>query len=207
MILEPVLLFGDKGQDIVCTKCGKTITIAETISCEEFYNLPLYLDGFRKGMEDKYFEMKFFGCDKCGWFFKAPRFDKCVYGDKPSRKIKKILNSNMDVMEKRCLISYMMLTNIDNLLELYWYYDIVAKNEEKAMQYRMEIINKLKKEMTTEFGFKSYKLLYVDLLRRSKRFEDALEFLHKNVNPKLLESDEMYNKELKLCEKQNSDRY
>ncbi len=207
MQIEPLLMFGEEEKHITCKICGKDINIEKTISIEEFDKLPSYLDGFKKGMEEKYFEYKFFGCDKCGWFLKAPYFHSCVYGDTPSKEIEKILESDIDIIEKRCLISYIMQPKkIMNILELYWYYDIKAKNEEKASVYRKLLINNIRKEVKTKTGFNMYQLLYIDLLRRDKQFKKATKLTEDYLKFASLKK-QLLEQQLTLCKEENADRH
>ena len=207
MIIEPPLMFGAEEKHIICKQCGKEINIPATITVKEFDELPPYIDGFKKGLEDKYFEYKFFGCDNCGWFFKAPRFDKCVYGDKPTEKIKKVLDSNIDVTEKRCLINYMINKDTNSLLELYWYYDIKAKDEIKAFEYRKELVKILSKVIKQKPKNFFNELSYIDMLRRNREFEKAIKFMCKNIPESFLTNNDECKLEMKLCKEKNSDRY
>ena len=207
MIIEPLLMFGTEEKHIICKQCGKEIDIPATITVEEFSKLPSYLDGFKKGMEEKYFEYKFFGCDNCGWFLKAPYFHSCVYGNEPSKEIKKILESDIDIIEKRFLISYMMQPNkLNNVLELYWYYDIKAKNKEKASLYRKLLINFIKKEVKTQIGFNMYQLLYIDLLRRDRQFKKATKLIEDYLKFASLKKP-ILEQQLTLCKEENADRH
>ena len=207
MQIEPLLMFGEEEKHIICKQCGKEIDVPATITVKEFNELPSYLDGFKKGLEDKYFECKFFGCDNCGWFLKAPYFHSCVYGDKPSKEIMKILNSDIDTLEKRCLINYMMRPQkLTNILELYWYYDIKAQDIEKASAYRKLLLKSIKKEVATKDGFNIYQLTYIDLLRRDGQFKKAIKLTEdylKFASTKKV----ILEQQLKLCQEKDTNRH
>ena len=206
MQIEQPIIFLDKDIHYICPHCEHIQYIEKNLTPTEYMDLPIYLDGFKKGMEEKYFQMKFIICENCNSFTTQPEFTG-INGNNPPSKIKKILQSNIDVLEKVFLSSYMLNPFLPQLIDLYWYYDIKAKNTEKASEYRKILIKKLGKDIKINNKNMIHKAMYVDILRRNGEFKKALELATEYLKQSAYMDKPYFEKQIELCKEQNTNRY
>ena len=132
MIDKLTIVYRDSGKEI-CT-CGNRI-VFQKINQTEYMMSDSYLDGFRKGYEQKYFDNKYFYCPVCGNFGITPSIN--LVDNNP--KAKEIFNSNKSTIEKVLLSLYSICNDKDTLFDIYLYYDL-NNNKEQAQKCRNEFI-------------------------------------------------------------------
>ena len=126
------IVYRNSGKEI-CT-CGNRI-VFQKINQTEYIMTNSYLDGFRKGYEQKYFDNKYFYCPICGNFSITPSVN--LVDNNP--KAKEIFNSNKSTIEKILLSLYSICNDKDTPFDIYLYYDL-NNNKEQAQKYRNEFI-------------------------------------------------------------------
>ena len=126
------IVYRNSGKEI-CT-CGNHI-VFQKINPAEYILSDSYLDGFRKGYEQKYFDNKYFYCPVCGNFGITPSIN--LVDNNP--KAKEIFNSNKPTIEKVLLSLYSICNDKDTLFDIYLYYDL-NNNKEQAQKCRNEFI-------------------------------------------------------------------
>ena len=175
MIKDSPIPYRNGDYTVVCAKCGHEQLELQTPTSFEYFAKNEYLDGFREGMENEYFELLFQKCENCDNF--APTLQLDWTKTFVNEKIQKILNSDAPEMEKRLLVAYEIEPSHQALLNLYWYYDI--NNQEKIEKYRDLLIKQFEEAYDDEQSRYALRM-YVELLRRRGDFRKAIRFAKKD---------------------------
>ena len=211
MIKFSPIQYSDGTEMIICPHCGFKQYKKKTITENDFFSLQLYLDDFRKGLENTYFNMLYQQCKNCSNFAPLLSYD---ITEKFNEDIIGVINSEISEDEKHLLISYMINNNTTSLLQLYWYYDI--NNNKKVVKYRKLLINQYVDIFNKQKDRHSLRMI-IELLRREGSFDKALKYARKNmflpkndINKALDISNpyesQMIKQEILLCKEKNLNR-
>lgn len=193
--------------ETTCSQCGHKQTMPITIHPAEYESYPQYLDGFRSGMEENFFNMKFVICEECG-HFDIESLSRPAYERAKEEDIRDILKSNKEKEEKAFLIHHIINNTEDTLKELYWYYDFKKPESDELKKYRDELIiyytNYLQDKSNEDTIFA--KRMLVELNRRKGDFATAIKHIKSFSKKTSPINKEYFFTQTKLCNKRDSGR-
>ena len=189
-----------------CKCCGSEIKMKPTISPVDYEKMPSYLDGFKKGMEKDFFEMKFIVCNKCK-NFNTRSLNNDFYQFIIGNEIENIVNFERDKIEKAFIVQYLIFKDTISLLELYWYLDFNKPNSEELIHYRDILIKQYESELTTPASSIKQIITLADLYRRKGDFKTAIKFCKKMKKKTSVSLKETFDVQIKLAKQKDSNRY
>ena len=200
MIDKLTIVYRDSGKEI-CT-CGNRI-VFQKINQTEYMMSDSYLDGFRKGYEQKYFDNKYFYCPVCGNFGITPSIN--LVDNNP--KAKEIFNSNKSTIEKVLLSLYSICNDKDTLFDIYLYYDL-NNNKEQAQKYRNEFIKLYfnTDDIDTEFVLLDMLRRNVDKYNVKPRVKKIMGKVSQDTSPNTEKASEIIRTQKLLLKSKNTER-